>query len=39
MGLGLSIVASITKAHGGTVSLVNRPEGGLIARVTLPINP
>jgi two-component system, OmpR family, sensor kinase len=39
MGLGLSIVASIAKAHGGTVCLVNRPEGGLIARVTLPINP
>ncbi len=35
-GLGLSIARSIARAHGGDVDLRNRPEGGLIARLTLP---
>jgi two-component system, OmpR family, sensor kinase len=35
VGLGLSIVKSAVEAHGGTVALTNRPEGGLMARVTL----
>jgi two-component system, OmpR family, sensor histidine kinase MprB len=35
-GLGLSIVASAVAAAGGTVTLADAPEGGLLARVTLP---
>ncbi len=35
-GLGLSIVASITQAHGGTVDLQARHEGGLRVLVELP---
>lgn len=35
-GLGLAIVASIVRAHGGTLDLTALSEGGLQARVTLP---
>jgi signal transduction histidine kinase len=35
VGLGLSIVAAITEAHGGRLALHPRPEGGLDVRVTL----
>lgn len=35
-GLGLSIVDSIARAHGGTVALTARPEGGLVVEVRLP---
>jgi signal transduction histidine kinase len=35
-GLGLSIVASIATAHGGTLDLTARPEGGLRVTVALP---
>jgi signal transduction histidine kinase len=37
IGLGLSVARSIARAHGGDVTLINRPLGGLTARVTLPI--
>jgi two-component system, OmpR family, sensor kinase len=36
-GLGLSIVASITKAHGGTVAAAPGPEGGTVFTVRLPL--
>jgi signal transduction histidine kinase len=36
-GLGLSIVRSITAAHGGTVRARPRPEGGLIVEIDLPM--
>lgn len=36
-GLGLSIARTIINAHGGDIELANRPEGGLVARVTLPL--
>jgi signal transduction histidine kinase len=35
-GLGLSIVAAIVAAHGGTLDLHARPEGGLRVQITLP---
>lgn len=34
-GLGLTMVDKIARAHGGFVKLTNRPEGGLLALVTL----
>ncbi len=37
-GLGLSIVASITKAHGGTVTAVPGPDGGTVFTVRLPLS-
>ncbi|MBL6959449.1 MAG: HAMP domain-containing protein [Rhodospirillales bacterium] len=38
VGLGLAVVRSIARAHGGEASLENRPEGGLRVRVTLPVS-
>jgi signal transduction histidine kinase len=37
IGLGLAVVRSIARGHGGDVSLVNRVGGGLTARVQLPL--
>lgn len=37
IGLGLAVVRSIARGHGGDVDLVNRPGGGLTARVLLPL--
>jgi two-component system sensor histidine kinase VanS len=36
VGLGLAIVASIVRAHDGTLTLVPRPAGGLCVTVRLP---
>ena len=36
LGLGLSNVRTIARAHGGDVHLANRAEGGLRATVVLP---
>ncbi|MCG5214063.1 sensor histidine kinase [Streptosporangium sp. KLBMP 9127] len=36
-GLGLSIVAAIAAAHGGTLDLRARPEGGLRVAIALPL--
>jgi signal transduction histidine kinase len=38
-GLGLSIVAAITQAHGGSLHLHARPGGGLTVTITLPLAP
>lgn len=37
IGLGLAIVRSIARAHGGEVTLNDRPGGGATARVVLPL--
>lgn len=34
-GIGLSVCDTIIKAHGGTISAENRPEGGALFRFTL----
>jgi len=36
IGIGMAIARSILRAHGGDISLANRPEGGLRATVYLP---
>ncbi len=36
-GLGLAIIKRIVNTHGGNVVLSNRPEGGLQAKVCLPL--
>jgi signal transduction histidine kinase len=35
-GLGLTLVKAIAEGHGGAVTLKNRPDGGLTARIRLP---
>jgi signal transduction histidine kinase len=35
-GLGLSIVSAVSEAHGGTLAIEPRPEGGLVVCVRLP---
>jgi signal transduction histidine kinase len=37
VGLGLSIVRSVARAHGGHISAQPREGGGLVMRVTLPL--
>jgi two-component system sensor histidine kinase TctE len=35
-GLGLAVAKSVAEAHGGSIALLDRPGGGLVARVELP---
>lgn len=37
IGLGLAVVRTIARGHGGDVNLINRTGGGLTARVQLPL--
>jgi two-component system NtrC family sensor kinase len=36
-GLGLSVSYGIVKKHGGSISLENRPEGGVCVTIQLPV--
>lgn len=36
-GLGLASARAVARAHGGDLTLANRPQGGLRAQVTLPL--
>ncbi|MFM9859969.1 extracellular solute-binding protein [Pseudoxanthobacter sp. M-2] len=38
-GLGLAVAKSVAEAHGGKIMLLDRPGGGLVARVELPCEP
>lgn len=38
MGIGLSVCKTIVTAHGGSLSVGNRPEGGASVVFTLPLN-
>ncbi|HEY9786639.1 MAG TPA: DUF4118 domain-containing protein [Candidatus Obscuribacterales bacterium] len=37
MGLGLTICREIIKAHGGEISVTNRPQGGALFKFVLPL--
>ena len=37
-GLGLAIADRIVKVHSGSLELINRKEGGLEARITIPLS-
>ena len=37
-GLGLTVARQAARAHGGDVVLSNRPDGGLEARLHLPVD-
>jgi signal transduction histidine kinase len=37
VGLGLTVAQAIIQGHGGEIILTNRPEGGLEARIVLPV--
>jgi two-component system sensor histidine kinase MprB len=36
-GLGLAIVQQVVEGHGGAITLTNRPGGGAVATLTLPV--
>jgi two-component system sensor histidine kinase MprB len=36
-GLGLAIVEQVAQGHGGSITLQNRPGGGAVARLSLPV--
>jgi two-component system sensor histidine kinase CpxA len=39
VGLGLAITERAVRLHGGTVKAANRPQGGLMVEIRLPLGP
>ncbi|HPD14075.1 MAG TPA: ATP-binding protein [Planctomycetota bacterium] len=39
LGLGLALSLRTVEAHGGTLAVANRPEGGVLVTMTLPLQP
>jgi len=39
VGLGLAITDRAVRLHGGSISVSNRPEGGLMVEIRLPLAP
>jgi two-component system OmpR family sensor kinase len=39
VGLGLSIVAAVAEAHGGSVTALSEPDGGATFRIVIPRRP
>jgi len=39
VGLGLSITERAVRLHGGSVRAMNRPQGGLVVEIRLPVIP
>ena len=37
MGMGLSITRTIVEAHNGRISAANKPGGGAVFRITMPL--
>ncbi|WP_267394962.1 MULTISPECIES: HAMP domain-containing sensor histidine kinase [unclassified Sphingomonas] len=37
VGLGLASVRGVARAHGGDATIINHPDGGALATVTLPV--
>ena len=35
MGIGLSMAQEVVRAHGGRLTVTNRPEGGALVRIEL----
>jgi two-component system sensor histidine kinase CpxA len=39
VGLGLAITDRAVRLHGGTIKAANRPQGGLMVEIRLPLSP
>lgn len=37
-GLGLALVKAVARAHGGTAKLIDDPDGGVQASISIPVN-
>ena len=37
-GIGLAVCEEIVTRHGGTLTIANAPDGGVLATVLLPVN-